>query len=91
MVLHGLGGRLDQGAAMTVRNLVPWAGENFSVRPGELVDLPEEIALGRIEAGLAERLPLGQYPLAGELPCSLPPDSPIREQPGEIPQKRRRK
>jgi hypothetical protein len=76
---------------MTVRNLVSWAGEDFSVRPGELIELSEEIALGRIEAGLAERLPAEQYPLTEALVSGLPADSPLLEQAGEIPQKRRRR
>jgi hypothetical protein len=37
----------------TVKNLVPWAGHNFSHKPGDHIDLPEETANARIAAGLA--------------------------------------
>ncbi len=37
---------------MLVKNLESWAGDNFSHAPGEIIDLPDEIALARIEAGL---------------------------------------
>ena len=41
---------------MLVRTLVSWAGPNWFAQPGDEIDLPEEIAAARIEAGLAEPL-----------------------------------
>lgn len=38
---------------MLVRNLVPWAGLDFSLAPGDTIDLPDETATARIAAGLA--------------------------------------
>lgn len=38
---------------MLVKNLVPWAGERFSYNPGDVIDMPEDMAKARIEAGLA--------------------------------------
>lgn len=35
-------------------NGVSWAGEGFSFIPGDVIQLPESIALARHEAGLGE-------------------------------------
>jgi hypothetical protein len=43
---------------MRVINTDSWAGETFSYRPGEVIELPDEIAEARIEAGLAR--PVGE-------------------------------
>lgn len=37
---------------MKVKNLESWAGEDFSYAPGEIIDLPDDVAAARIEAGL---------------------------------------
>lgn len=42
---------------MQIINTVSWAGHDFSFSPGDTIDLPDEIALARIEAGLADALP----------------------------------
>ena len=42
---------------MLVRNLVSWAGHDFSHMPGAIVDLPDDIAEARIIAGLAVLAP----------------------------------
>lgn len=39
---------------MKVRNLVPWSGDKFSYVPGDILDLPDDVAAVRIEAGLCE-------------------------------------
>ena len=51
---------------MRVINLQAWAGENFSYVAGDVIDLPDAVANGRIRAGLAapvaaeqSELPLG--------------------------------
>jgi hypothetical protein len=41
---------------MKVKNLVPWAGEEFNYVPGDVVELPDAVAKDRIEAGLAQPL-----------------------------------
>lgn len=38
---------------MKVVNLQAWAGLEFSFTAGEILELPDEMALARIEAGLA--------------------------------------
>jgi hypothetical protein len=38
---------------MLIKNLVAWAGDRFSYEPGDVIEMPEEIALPRIDAGLA--------------------------------------
>jgi hypothetical protein len=38
---------------MKIINTESWAGLEFSYAPGEVVELPDETALARIEAGLA--------------------------------------
>ncbi|WP_419900780.1 hypothetical protein [Roseomonas sp. USHLN139] len=42
---------------MEVVNLVPWAGEDFSYAPGEVIDLPAKIATARKKAGLVADVP----------------------------------
>ena len=42
---------------MRVKNLHPWAGNDFSYLPGEEIELDDEVAVARIEAGLCEALP----------------------------------
>lgn len=37
---------------MIVKNLVAWAGPDFSCLPGEEIDLPDDVATARVEAGL---------------------------------------
>ena len=49
---------------MRVKNLQAWAGESFSYVAGDVIELPEEIALARIEAGLVEAVPAEQAELA---------------------------
>lgn len=49
---------------MLVRNLVSWAGMDFSFVPGQEIDLPDEVAEARIAAGLVEAI----EPAAGEAP-----------------------
>jgi hypothetical protein len=39
---------------MIVRNLVAWVGPDFDRLPGEEIDLPDDVAQARIEAGLCE-------------------------------------
>lgn len=39
---------------MRVRNLQAWAGEEFSYVAGDEIDLPDDIAQARIDAGLCE-------------------------------------
>lgn len=39
---------------MKVRNLISWAGPDFSFLPGDIIDLDDETATARIAAGLAE-------------------------------------
>lgn len=39
---------------MRVRNLISWAGHDFSYVPGEEIDLPDDVAAARIAEGLAE-------------------------------------
>lgn len=41
---------------MRVKNLVPWAGDDFSCSPGEEIELADDVALARIEAGLCEAI-----------------------------------
>lgn len=41
---------------MRVKNLHPWAGEDFSFSPGQEIELDDDIALARIEAGLCEAI-----------------------------------
>lgn len=43
---------------MRVVNVNSWAGESFSYRPGEVIELPDNVAEARIELGLAR--PLGE-------------------------------
>lgn len=38
---------------MQVVNLPAWAGDDFSYAPGQVIDLPADVALARIDAGLA--------------------------------------
>lgn len=38
---------------MIVKNLVPWSGHRFSYTAGDLIDVPDDVAQARIEAGLA--------------------------------------
>lgn len=38
---------------MLVKNLVNWAGDRFVYEPGDLIEMPNDVALARIEAGLA--------------------------------------
>ena len=48
---------------MKVRNLVPWAGPNFSYQPDDEIELPDDVAQARIEAGLCaaiEEKPAGK-------------------------------
>lgn len=45
---------------MKVRNLVSWAGEDFSHAPGDVIELPDDIAEARKAAGLAEEPPATQ-------------------------------
>lgn len=56
---------------MKVRNLQSWAGENFSYLPDEVIELPDAVALARIEAGLVESVTGEQ----GELPLDAPAKS----------------
>lgn len=42
---------------MRVRNLVSWAGEGFSHVPGDILELPDDMAAARIEGGVAEEAP----------------------------------
>lgn len=44
---------------MLVINTIAWAGERFSHKPGDVIDLPDKTANARIDAGLAERAPAG--------------------------------
>ena len=41
---------------MLVVNKVPWSGMDFSYPPGQVVDLPSEVAEARIREGLAQRV-----------------------------------
>lgn len=38
---------------MKVINSVPWAGLDFSYLPGQAIELPDEVAVARINLGLA--------------------------------------
>jgi hypothetical protein len=37
---------------LKVINLSSWAGRHFSLAPGDLIDMPEAVALKRLAAGL---------------------------------------
>lgn len=39
---------------MKIRNLVEWAGANFQVAPGQVIDVNDETAVDRCAANLAE-------------------------------------
>lgn len=41
---------------MQIRNLVSWAGRMFSFAPGDVIDLPADVAAVRIGAGLASAI-----------------------------------
>ena len=38
---------------MLIKNLVPWAGDRFSYNPGDVIDMPPDVAEARIKAGVA--------------------------------------
>jgi len=65
-------------AKIRVRNLVPWAGLDFSYQPGDIVELESETAWVRIAVGLAE--PILERETASIEPQTdtaiLPPGSP---------------
>ena len=63
---------------MQVKNLVPWAGHNFSLMPGDLVELDDEVAADRIKAGLAEAIAEATAEIK-----SLPAD-PVESIPGAL-------
>ena len=42
---------------MLIVNLVSWAGDDFSAAPGDVLDLPDDVAADRIAAGLASIVP----------------------------------
>jgi hypothetical protein len=42
---------------MRVKNLQAWAGTDFSYLPGDEIELDDDVATARIEAGLCEALP----------------------------------
>jgi len=42
---------------VTCENFVSWAGEYFSYLPGEVISLPENVALARQAAGLLSIVP----------------------------------
>ena len=42
---------------MRVKNLQAWAGTEFSYLPGDEIELDDDVATARIEAGLCEALP----------------------------------
>lgn len=44
---------------MRVRNLQAWAGEEFNYVAGDEIDLPDDIAQSRIDAGLCEAVTVG--------------------------------
>lgn len=44
---------------MLVKNLVSWSGEHFSHAPGDILDLPDGMAIDRIRAEVAELAPEG--------------------------------
>jgi hypothetical protein len=39
---------------MRVRTTTPWSGHDFNLVPGDEIDLPDDVAQARINAGLAE-------------------------------------
>lgn len=40
---------------MKVRNLVSWGGADFNFMPDDIVDLPDDIAKARMDAGLCAK------------------------------------
>jgi hypothetical protein len=42
---------------MLVVNLVSWEGVRFSAAPGDIIELPDEVAKARIAAGLCAPAP----------------------------------
>lgn len=50
---------------MLVRNLVPWSGLDFGFAAGDELDLPDDVAQARIDAGLAESV----EPAPAEVPA----------------------
>lgn len=47
---------------MLVTNLVSWAGDDFSSVPGDVIDLPDTVAVARVNAGLAALIPADDTP-----------------------------
>jgi hypothetical protein len=43
---------------MLIINLVAWAGLDFSYDHGAIIDLPDDVAKARIDAGMAEPAPV---------------------------------
>lgn len=43
---------------MRVKNLVSWSGPDWQSDPGDEIDLPDDIALARVAAGLCATLPI---------------------------------
>lgn len=48
---------------MLVVNLPAWAGADFSHTPGDVIELPDDVAQARIDAGLAEPVPMTDAPV----------------------------
>lgn len=50
---------------MLVTNLVSWAGPDWTCLPGEQIDLPDDVAVARLEAGLVALVELIEPPKRG--------------------------
>lgn len=63
---------------MLIKNLEPWAGENFVFSPGDVIEVPTNVGRDRIKAGVA-----AEHDGKGETPkvLTLPPakDAPKAE------------
>lgn len=62
----------------TVVNLVAWGGADFNFMPGDLVEMPDDMASDRIAAGIA-RIPTKKELAAGDIlqhPALNPPELP---------------
>lgn len=53
---------------MLIINTIPWAGLDFAYSPGDTIDLPDEVAQARIDAGLATLVPAPVEPKKSDKP-----------------------
>ena len=48
---------MAKAKTVPIKTLTPWAGRNFSVAPGDIINVPPRVAKARIAAGLAVEAP----------------------------------